>query len=449
VALIELDLYAPTESPPGRAQRGHHRYGGIALAVVLLLTLAGSAPATSVLWRRIGLAPLAAPDASYQFVGGQLYTFDSAGAQLVTTAWSVDPLRRLWSRTTSIPDAQSNGVVPGFGFAAAAAGDEVVLQSQLGSTVVDAHTGTERWTSPVPVTPVAGGRVGLAYQAQFRPGTEYNMATGAAGPLYYSDDGVFHTEPPAHTTLRALDLRTGRQLWQVVRAGAVVAESAPGGEDQIVVVASDWLGVLAAGTGMVLRERRLPAPAPRELSSGDIFGGLVLLRRGSPGHGGTVTAYSVADLAPVWQRGEPIDGSPAFCAGMLCESEDSGVAVLDPATGRPRWHTERGASLVGRGARVMEVGNGENRPVRARDAATGAVQADLAGWTWYASSPEDAPLVLGRFDRDRTVMGVLPPGGRAVQPLGYSTTPVTNCASDDGHVGCRILGGVEIWAFRW
>jgi outer membrane protein assembly factor BamB len=450
VALIELDLYAPAELTPGRGTRGRRPYGRLVLVVVLLLALAGSAPAESVLWRRTGLATITAPAGSYQLVGGRLYTFDSVDTRLVTTAWSMDPVRRLWSRTTGVLNAQGDDVLPSFGwFAAPVGGDHVLLQSQLTSTVVDARTGAVRWTSPVPVTPAAGGRVGLVYAQQFRPGTEYDEATGAAGPLYFGDDGVFHTEPPLHTTLRALDLRTGRPLWQTGRAGSLVAADVRGKADQIVVVAPDWLGVLAAGTGAVLRERRLPGPAARELSSGDIVGDLVLLRHGSPGDGGTVTAYSVSSLAPVWQQEEPVGGSAAFCADMLCESEDFGVAVLDPATGHPLWRTDRGASLVGRGTSVLEVGSGENRPVRVRDAATGAVQVDLAGWTWHASSPEDAPLVLGRLDRDRTVLGVLPPGRRAVQPLGYSTTPVTNCASDAGFVGCRIFGGVEVWAYRW
>jgi outer membrane protein assembly factor BamB len=450
VALIELDLYAPAEPTPGRAPRARNPYGGLALVVVMLLGLAGSAPAMSVLWRRTGLAPLAAPDGSYQLVGGRLYTFDSAGSRLVTTAWSMEPLRRLWSRATRIPEAQTDGVLPWYGwFAAPVDGDQVLLKSWLSSTVVDARTGTVRWTSPVPVIATAGGRVGLVYEQHFRPGTEYDQATGASGPLYFADDGVFHTEPPLHTTLRALDLRTGRQLWQTVRAGPVVAAAVRGNADQIVVVAPGWLGVLAASTGAVLRERRLPGPAAQELPPGDIVGDLVLLRRGWQGAGGTVTAYSVSSLAPVWQRPESVDGDPAYCADMVCEGEGFGVAVLDPATGQPRWRTGPGASLVGRGTSVLEVGNAENRPVRARDAVTGAVQVDLAGWTWYASSPEDAPLVLGRFDRDRTVFGVLPPGRRAVQPLGYSTTPVTNCASDEGFVGCRILGGVEVWTYRW
>ena len=450
MALIELDLYAPAEPAPGHAPQGRHRYAGLALVAILLLALAGSTPAKSVLWRRTGLAPLVAPDGTYQLVDGRLYTFDTAGTRLVTTAWSMEPLRRLWSRTTQIPAAQTDGVLPGFGwFAASAAGDHVLLQSQLSSTVVDARTGALRWTSPAPVTPAAGGRVGLVYDQQFRPGTEYNPGAGAAGPLYISNGGVFHTEPPLHTTLRALDMPTGRQLWQAVLTGSVVAADVRGNPDAIVVVAPEWLGVLAAGTGAVLRERRLSRPAARELSSGDVVGDLVLLRHGSPGDGGTVTAYSVSSLEPVWQQDEPADGSPAFCANMLCEHEDSGVAVLDPATGQPRWRTDRGASLLGRGASVFEVGNGQNRPERLRDAATGAVQVHLAGWTWYASSAEDEPLVLGRLDRDRTVFGVLPPGRRAVQPLGYSTTPVTNCQSDEGFVACRIFGGVEVWAYRW
>jgi outer membrane protein assembly factor BamB len=450
VALIELDLYAPAEPATGRAPQGRHRYVRLVLVVVLLLALAGSAPAASVLWWRTGLAPLVAPDGTYQLVGGRLYTFDSAGTRLVTAAFSMDPLRRLWSRTTRIPGAEADGLLPRLGWFAAPAGSgAVLLRSELTSAVVDAPTGTVRWTSPVPVTPMAGDRVGLVYDQQFRPDTEYDKATGAAGPLYLSNAGVFHTEPPLHTTLRALDLWTGRELWQSVLAGSVVAADVRGNPDAIVVVTPDWLGVVAAGTGAVLRERRLARPAAREVASGDIVGDLVLLRHGSPGDGGTVTAYSVSSLAAVWQQREPTDGSSAFCADMLCENEDSGVAVLDPATGQPRWRTERGASLVGRGANVFEVGNGENRPVRVRDAATGAVQVDLADWSWYASSADDAPLVLGRLDRDRTVFGVLPPGRRAVQPLGYSPTPVTNSQSDERFVVCRVFGGAEVWAYRW
>jgi hypothetical protein len=171
------------------------------------------------------------------------------------------------------------------------------------------------------------------------------------------------------------------------------------------------------------------------------------VRHGAPGNGGSVTAYSTRMLAPLWHRAVPVEGGPAFCDAVLCEYGDDGVAVLDPATGRPRWHTTDDAGLVARGPEVVEVANGGTRPLRVRDAVTGAVRVDLAQWTYSTVSPPDAPLVVGHLSAGRSVFGVLPPGGHAVEPLGYSTTPVTDCASDDRFVVCRAIDGAEVWAY--
>jgi outer membrane protein assembly factor BamB len=446
VALIELDLYAPAEPPAEQAPQARHRYTPVAAVLVLVLTLAGSALPRSVLWRRIGLAPISAPDGAFQLAGGRLYTFDWSGSRLVTTAWSPEPLRRLWSRTgTTAPD-DDGGATPSFGWSVDPAGpDDVVLQSYLGSTVVDARTGQARWTSATPLTSMAGGRVGLVYDQEFRPGTEYDEATGAAGPLYPSASGVFHTEPPVRTTLRALDMRNGRELWRTGFAGLVIAADGKSDPGAIVVVAADRISLLAAATGAVLRERRLTGPAPGEVAFGDSNGGMLLLRHGT-GEGGTVTAYSMATLEPVWHRSEPIAGSPSFCGGMLCDDNGNGVVVLDPATGQPRWRTGAGA-LFGRGQAIVEVDSRENRPVALHDPVTGAMRVALDGWTWFAYGRDDSPLVLGRLDGTRTLFGVLIPARRAVQPLGYAPTPLTSCESDDRYVACRITGGVEVWAY--
>jgi hypothetical protein len=130
---------------------------------------------------------------------------------------------------------------------------------------------------------------------------------------------------------------------------------------------------------------------------------------------------------------------------MLCVNDGHGVIVLDPATGLPRWRTGTGA-LFGRDRAMIEVNDRENQPLAVRDPATGAVRVDLDGWTWIAYGPDDTPLVLGRLDGPVTLFGVLPTGRRAVQPLGYSPTPVANCESDARYVACRILGGVDLWA---
>jgi outer membrane protein assembly factor BamB len=443
VALIELDLYAPAEPAAGRAPPGRRRYAQVAGLLILVLALAGAAPPRSVLWRHVGLAPITAPDGAYQLVGGRLYTFDWAADRVVTTAWSADTLRQLWRHTATTPD--NDGVTASFGWAVeAAAGDDIVLHSFDRSIVLDARTGQVRWTWPGPLLPVAGGRIGLMYEQKFRPGTVYDQAIGAVGPLYASTSGVFHTEPPAQTTVHAVDIRTGRQLWQSAFAGAVIAADGHTDPAMITVVAADRLSLLAAGTGAVVRERRMSGPPATEVTFGGAEDRVVLLRDSSR-QGGTVTAYSTESLAPLWRRPAPVAGSPSFCAGLLCADDGAGMAVIDPATGLPRWHADR-AGLVGRDGAVVEVDSRENRPLSVRDPATGAVRVDLTGWTWIAYGPDEAPLVLGRLDGPRTLFGVLPAGQRAVQPLGYSP-PVANCESSDHYVACRVMGGVELWAY--
>jgi outer membrane protein assembly factor BamB len=450
VALIELDLYAPPEPAPGPAPPGRHRAAAFGLVLILALGgFAGSAPAASTLWNRLGSVPIGAPEGSYAIVGGRLYTFDRAGTRLTTTAWSMSPLRRLWSRITPVHAPGQNGMQPGLGYSVTQVGaGDVLLQSERSSAVADARTGRIRWTLPEVVRPLAGGRTGLVYDQQFRPGTEYDEAKGAQGPLYFADDGIFHVEPPFRTTLRAVDLRTGREKWQTTLPGVAVAEGEPGSPDGVFVVAPDRLVVLDANTGAVRRLRLLDGPAPRDLSLGDIVDGLVLVRHGAPGNGGTVTAYSTRTLERMWQRPEPVDGGPvAYCDGVLCEQEPDGVAVLDPATGRPRWHTTDDIGLVAHGSNLVEMSDGGGRPMRARDVATGAVRAELTRWAFAATSTSDAALVLMQLAGGRTVFGVLPSGSGTVQPLGYSSTPVIDCAADDRYVACRLIDGVEVWAY--
>jgi outer membrane protein assembly factor BamB len=285
------------------------------------------------------------------------------------------------------------------------------------------------------------------HRQQFRPGAEYDETLGAQGPLYVGDDGAFHTEPPVQTTVLGVDLRTGRTRWRSVLAGPAVAVSAPGEPAAALVVASDRLRLVDAATGAVLRERRLAGPAPRDLSEGDVGNGLVLVRHGAPVGGGTVTAYSARTLALLWRRPMLVDGGPAFCDTVLCEYEPRGVTVLDPATGLPRWRTDADVGLVPRAGDVIEVAHRVTRPLRVRDAVTGAVRADLGRWTYAAAGPPDVPLVVAQFAGARSAFGVLPAGGRAVQPLGYSSTPVTDCASDQRFLVCRVVDGAEVWAY--
>ena len=450
MALIELDLYAPPDPPPPPARSGRHRAFALAGVLVLLLALAGGSPAAAfALWQQMGVAPIATPTGAFHIIDGRLYTFDATGTRLLTSAWSMDPIRMLWSRVSQVPAPGPDGLQPGLGWSVSAAGGgNVLLQADRSSSLIDAETGAVRWTLPEVVRPLADGRTGLTYGQEFPPGSTYDAIRGAQGALYFGDDGTPHTQPPVRTTLRAVDLQTGRERWRRSLPGPAVAVGAPGDPHVVLVVASNWLGRLDTGTGAVQLGRTVDGPAPRDLSEADIFGALVLVRHGAPGNGGTVTAYSTRTLDQLWRRTEPVEGGPAFCDDVLCDYQDDGVAVLDAVTGRELWHTTDDAGLVAHGTDVIEVTNGGTRPLRVRDAVTGVVRVELGQWTYSTASPAADPLVVGHLSGARSVFGVLLPGARSVQPLGYASTPVSDCESDDRFVVCRVIDGAEIWAYR-
>ena len=116
MALIELDLYAPPDPPPPPARSGRHRAFALAGVLVLLLALAGGSPAAAfALWQQMGVAPIAAPTGAFHIIDGRLYTFDATGTRLLTSAWSMDPIRMLWSRVSQVPAPGPDGLQPGLG----------------------------------------------------------------------------------------------------------------------------------------------------------------------------------------------------------------------------------------------------------------------------------------------------------------------------------------------
>jgi outer membrane protein assembly factor BamB len=360
-----------------------------------------------VLFRELGAAPAAA----FQLIGGRLYTFDPDG---VATAWSVDPFRRLWRYHENVRNVRTVG------------GGGVLL----GTTVLDARTGAVRWRAPGPVTPVDGGRIGLIRGEIARPGTGYDEVTGFGGPLF--------ADPPARTTLLAVDMRTGRELWASSWPGGVIVGGAPAG---LIVLTADRVRLVAAETGKVLRSRPLVGGYPADMSGYvPVIGDLVLIR-----HYDTLTAYAARTLDRVWERPMPPEDSLA-CHGMLCDQDESGVTVLDPGTGKALWRAGGGSTLTARGGTLTELSNRQDRPLRTRDIRTGAVRADLRAWRWLAPGP-DGTLVLGRPSGSGTVVVSLPAGRREIQPLGYAGTPATDCQSTAGFLACRTGKGIEVWSY--
>ncbi|WP_031008544.1 PQQ-binding-like beta-propeller repeat protein [Streptomyces sp. NRRL F-5727] len=220
-----------------------------------------------------------------------------------------DSMRQVWSTPT-------DGGTPASGDAAWAAGDTLVHSNAAGVTGFDARTGERRWR----YEPAGGAAIcsagrtaadGVALIAQGVPGLPGSPAADDA------DEGC--------TTVVALDLTAGRELWRTTRT--------------------------AADGGEIRAERDLVA----------VGGGLAVLRDedadwqyasalDSPGRLDPDRALRAFDLRtgkPRWSARMPRDcvpygvaaGDRRVAALLVCDRRDVRLAVLDPADGRVRGVT--------------------------------------------------------------------------------------------------------------
>ncbi len=444
MALIELDRDAPVAPPLSRPPARYFRYVTILAVVALVLTLGGAVPTAPVLWRRTGLAPLAGASTSYQLVGGTLYTLDGNANRRTTTAWALDPLRRMWSLSTALELDDSGTVIHDDAATLTRVGPYLLLLSGSDAIVIDPATGRIRWTSKVPLL-TGRGTTALVQDARFAAGTEYVQSSGNPGPLYFSANGVPHSSPPEQTVFRGLDLATGRTRWTHAEPGSVFAVPAADVTDGYLVISADRVALLDGRTGAVQRARALPR------ATGDIFpdviGDVVLMASGN-----FVRAVSVSTFATLWQHTESIgaQADQGSCLGLLCDTGRDVITVLDPATGAPRWTAPTSALLLARGPDVLEEQAQSQTPVAIRDTRTGRARVDLHSWQTVADSDPDDPILLFRAQTGtaRAQFGALVPGASRVQPLGRTSAPVSECSSDARHVACRTNGGVEVFAYR-
>jgi outer membrane protein assembly factor BamB len=444
LALIELDRDAPVAPPPSRPPDRYFRYATILAVVALVLTLGGAVPTVPVLWRRTGLAPLAGASTSYQLVGDTLYTLDGNANRRTTTAWSLDPLHKMWSVSTALQLDDSGTVIHDDAATLSRVGPYLLLLSGSEATVIDPATGRIRWTSKVPLL-TGRGTTALVQDAQFAAGTEYDQSSGDPGSLYFSAGGVPHTSPPQRTVLRGLDLATGRQRWAHTEPGSVYAVPAGDPTDGYLVISADRIALLDGRTGAVRRTRALPR------ATGDIFpdviGDVVLMASD-----GSVRAVSVSAFDFLWQHTESIGAraDQGSCLGLLCDTGRDSITVLDPATGAARWTAPSSALLIARGPDVLEEQTDTQDPIVVRDRSTGRARVDLRAWQTVADSDPDDPILLFRAQTGtaRAQFGALLPGAGRVQPLGRTSAPVSECSSDARYVACRTAGGVEVFAYR-
>jgi hypothetical protein len=439
VALIELSTETPVPLAAAAPPPAYfYRRFGLALAALLVLALGGAAPASSVLWWRIGAVP-ASLAGDFQVDGGRIYTMDLNSDPRVLTAWQADPVRRLWSITAA------GGEDPFF--VGDATADLVLVREGRDVTVRDLHTGAVRWASDIGLQRLTD-TIGLVRRENFRPGTEYDPDSGDPGRLYGLNGSSLHTEPALSTELRGVELATGRRLWSFSVPGSVFTAWPDTPGSGLVVLTSEKLILLSPDTGAVLRERPVPPLDGRGPARGDIAGGMVLVNYGAFGAGGRVIAYELSTLAERWRRDQPDPaGNSANCYGLTCAVSRDDLAVLDTRTGAPRWR-ETGSDLLSFGpTAALEVRN-MTEPLRSVSLDTGAPQADLSGWGEFNPVRGRAAFILRRWEQDGNVFGLLLPGRTAVQPLGRLPGIVQQCQTAPGLVACQVGDHLEVWGYR-
>ncbi|GAA0456451.1 hypothetical protein Ade02nite_05350 [Paractinoplanes deccanensis] len=453
MALIELDLTDqpdPALSSPPPAHR--YRIPGLLVAAVLVLVAGGGAPAMPTLWRYLGVVPAAPdPELRFQLTGGRAYTMTATGTAREVTSWTLtEPPRQVWRTRYELPAEDPDAVGYG-GTDARQTGDVLLVSDGPATTVLDAHSGVTRWSAPMPVVPMTGGRLGLVQEPRFRPGTVYDQDSGEPGTLYFTAGGEPHVEPPTRTDIRAVDLYTGVTVWTVSVAGSVIADAAPGDGPAVLLLSSAGMQRLDGRTGKVVRRIALPRLDGRAPQSGELIGDVMMIYYYNPhGYVTDEVAYAPDTLARRWTRPVPeVLVQRAVCAGLLCSESQAALDVLDPATGRPSWRAPAGVDLTRHGGYVLETGSKSGEPVRLVDAATGQTRVDLSGWPSDVAGAAEEPIVLRRgLDGGSSAFGVVDAGRDEVQPLGVTGGVVSDCTSDSRHVLCRTENGLRAWAYR-
>jgi outer membrane protein assembly factor BamB len=449
LALIELDLTArpgpaPTSIPPAR----RYRTAGLVLAAALVFVLGGAAAPDALRWQFLGtIASSPIPESPFQLDGDRVYTAGGLGNNRTVSAWSLAiPPVKLWSLRVPARELGPDQVAYG-DVRARTVGDVVLITDGPDTTAVDARTGATEWHTGIGVHPLPGDRIGLVQDPKFRPYTEYNQAGGAPGELYFSATGVPHDEPPIETELRGIDLRTGATAWTASAPGSVAVFDDPSG---VVVLESGRLTLRSASTGAALRTTSLPSLKGQTPQSGRLVGGLVLVSYGADhGDARSLVAFSVRTFRQLWQVPQAkvlID--PGVCVDLACADDESGVSVLDPATGHTLWHAP-GYDLVRLGGDVLEQDTGTNDAVRVADPGNGDEKLRLNGWHSDITMADDSPLLLRRTDDSRaSVFALVEDDPVALRPLGATRGAVSDCATDASFVVCRGTGALQVFSYR-
>jgi outer membrane protein assembly factor BamB len=291
---------------------------------------------------------------------------------------------------------------------------------------------------------------------------------GLVAALAQDVDGaalVAPADPSAAGQVRLVDVRTGAVRWS--RAIAATTAFATAGPDRIIERSpSGDAQVVELSTGRVLASGLLGDPDPRAakglppdpptVPNVVTVGGLIFLLYQAE-YPTTVVAYDGDTFRERWRVTE--EGRVYWVAGcgpVLCAVGEQGVTGVDPATGAPRWRRTEwsGAYPIRDGSRAVVVGSTGESASALLDTATGAVALAIHGWAPVRLAADPMLVTFTEVGRLGVWVGVLDAVRARVSPLGWLSGIANLCEQDGPDPGHTYLacatpsGGTEVWRYR-
>ncbi|GAB7043085.1 MULTISPECIES: outer membrane protein assembly factor BamB family protein [Catenuloplanes] len=433
--MIELDLRDDPvrEAPTPRDWMHGSRWVAVVITLCLLATVAASVP----LHRALSLTGSVTVPAGTDFTltDRRLYTMQ-AGREPVVSAFTLTG-QRLWqarSRFTGDVSFQEAGdmlLVTG-----------VNRSGQPETLGVDALTGTQRWTRPEQVVPLADGRTGLVTTPLFHG----DVPPGAT--VVEDADGNLINVAPTSTALRAVDLTDGRDLWSERFGGSARRTLLPG-TAEVVVAEPAGVKVLDARTGAVRRSVALDGGfAIDELL---VSPQLIIVQQGRRG-GGHTYAFRPDTLEQAWRIQLPGNVALGYgCDDVPCVTDMSTVGVLDPETGAVAYRIPA-ATLLRLGGHTLISPQAAGLDLSVVTAPDGRAT-PLPGWKLLLPNLDPAgrstaPALLTREGDGRAWLAALDRSGTPKE-LGSLAPEILDCQSASMTVACRTgLQEIRTWQLR-
>jgi hypothetical protein len=253
-----------------------------------------------------------------------------------------------------------------------------------------------------------------------------------------------------------IDLDTGKVRWQLpqpVRGYVTETAFAGGFARSLVTVDEDGrLDLRDTATGAVTAATTIPVPPDWSTEGIALWPDADLVLLGD--HTGT-TAYALPDLTELWRS--PIDLHTSYvqpgCGDAVCffSPRDDGVKVLDRATGRVRWASDRWSYADRVGSYLLAGANGPDGPDRTLfvvDTRTGRLHGDFGAWQ-RIGEPQADGTVVGLWEQpgsDVVRYARLDPARLSTRILGIAEQVSGDCQTTAEVLVCRRTdASVGIW----